>query len=95
MSLLLEWTTHRTRGEAVLSCSVVSELFAAPWMVVHLAPLSMEFCPWNFVHGIQARILEWVATSTPGNLPDPGIKPSSPALAGGYFTTSATCGEAE
>ena len=78
----------------MLSCSVGSELFAAPWTVVHLAPLSMEFCPWSFVHGIQARILEWVATSTPDNLPDPGIKPS-PALAGGYFTTSATCGEAE
>ena len=26
-----------------------------------------------------ARILEWVATS-PGDLPDPGIKPRSPAL---------------
>ena len=23
---------------------------------------------------------------TPGNLPDPGIKPPSPALAGGFFT---------
>ena len=36
------------------------------------------------VHGIlQARILEWVAFSTPGDPPDPGIKPASlvsPAL---------------
>jgi len=24
---------------------------------------------------------------TPGDLPDPGIKPASPALAGGFFTT--------
>ena len=23
----------------------------------------------------------------PGNLPDPGIEPTSPALAGGFFTT--------
>ena len=23
----------------------------------------------------------------PGDLPDPGIKPASPALAGGFFTT--------
>ena len=38
------------------------------------------------VHGVsQARILEWVAT--PGDIPDPGIEPSSPALAGGLFTT--------
>ena len=26
----------------------------------------------------------------PGDLPDQGIEPSSPALAGGFFTTSAT-----
>ena len=33
------------------------------------------------VHGIlQARILEWVAISFSGGLPDPGIEPGSPAL---------------
>ena len=33
------------------------------------------------VHGIfQARVLEWVAISSPADLPDPGIKPRSPAL---------------
>ena len=33
------------------------------------------------VHGIlQARILEWVAVPFPGDLPNPGIKPRSPAL---------------
>jgi len=33
------------------------------------------------VHGIpQARTLEWVARSSLGDLPDPGIKPTSPAL---------------
>ena len=38
----------------------------------------------------QARILEWVAIPTPGDLPDPGIKPTSPetpAFAGTFFTT--------
>ena len=51
------------------------------------------------VHGIlQARILEWVAMSSsrdPGDLPDPEIEPTSlmsPALAGRFFTTSATWG---
>ena len=43
------------------------------------------------VHGIlQARILEWVAFLPPGELPNPGIEPASltsPALAGGFFTT--------
>ena len=33
------------------------------------------------VHGIlQARIMEWVAISSPGDLPDPGIELRSPAL---------------
>jgi len=31
-------------------------------------------------------MLEWVAIS-PGDLPNSGIEPASPALAGGFFTT--------
>ena len=50
--------------------------------------------PGSSVHGIlQARVLEGVAMPSSGDLPDPGIKPASlmsPALAGGFFTTSAT-----
>ena len=39
------------------------------------------------VHGIlQARILEWVAIPTPGDLPDAGIEPKSPALADVFFS---------
>ena len=35
--------------------------------------------PDSSVHGIlQARILEWVACPPPGDLPHPGIKPTSP-----------------
>ena len=37
--------------------------------------------PGSCVHGIlQARILEWLPCPTPGDLPNPGIKPRSPAL---------------
>ena len=44
--------------------------------------------PGSSVHGIsQARVLEWLPFPSPGNLPDPGIKPISPALAGGFLTT--------
>ena len=44
--------------------------------------------PEPFVHGIfLARILEWVAISFSWDIPDPGIKPVSPALAGRFFTT--------
>ena len=46
------------------------------------------------VHGIsQARILEWLPFPSPGDRPTPGVKPESlmsPALAGGFSTTSAT-----
>ena len=42
---------------------------------------------------LQAGILEWVACPSLGDLPHPGIRPESlksPALAGDFFTTSAT-----
>ena len=40
------------------------------------------------VHGIlQARILEWLPFPSPGDLPNPGTEPMSPALAGRFFTT--------
>ena len=41
--------------------------------------------PGSSVLGIsQARILEWVAVLSPGDLPNPGIELVSPALAGGF-----------
>ena len=50
--------------------------------------------PGSSVHGIsQARMLEWVAMPSSGELPDPGIEivsPISPVLAGKLFTTSTT-----
>ena len=35
----------------------------------------------------QARILEWLLFPSPGDIPDPGIKPVDPALACGFFTS--------
>ena len=44
--------------------------------------------PGSSVHGIsQARVLEWVAISSSRGSSWPGIEPTSPALAGGFFTT--------
>ena len=44
--------------------------------------------PGSSIHGIfQARTLEWVAISYSMDPPDPGVKTTSPALAGGFFTT--------
>ena len=59
-----------------------------------LQPYGLCSPPGSSVHGIlQARILEWVACPPPGDLPDPGIKPTSLMsleLAGGFFTTGTT-----
>ena len=50
--------------------------------------------PGSSVHRIiQARVWSGLPCPSPGDLPDPGIKPmvlTSPALAGGFFTTNAT-----
>ena len=47
--------------------------------------------PGSSVHGIlQAKILEWVASLPPGDLPNPGIEltsPASSAFAGKFLTT--------
>ena len=58
----------------VLSCSVVSDS-----TVGHQAPLSMGFSRLEYWSGLPFP--------TPVHLPDPGIEPASPALAGGFFTT--------
>ena len=40
------------------------------------------------VHGVsQARILRWFAFLLQGDLHDPEIEPTTPAFAGGFFTT--------
>ena len=45
--------------------------------------------PGSSVHGIfQAKILQWVVIFYSRESPWPGIRPMSPALAGGFFTTA-------
>ena len=49
-------------------------------------PMNCSF-PGCSIHGLsQARILEWVAISFSRDLPDPGIKHTSPVFGGGFFT---------
>ena len=44
--------------------------------------------PGSSVHVIsQAEYWSGVPFPSPGDLPDPGIEPVSPALVGGFFTT--------
>ena len=57
-----------------LCCAVVLsrvQLFAIPWTIVHQAPLSMEFSRQEYWSGL--------SFPTPGDLPNPGIEPGSPA----------------
>ena len=48
------------------------QLFATPWTVAYQAPLSMGFSRQECWSGLPFP--------SPGDLPDPGIKPGSPAL---------------
>ena len=61
------------------SCLIMSDPFAPAWTVDHQAPLSMGF----------PRQEHWsrLLFPSPGDLPNSGIEPTSPALAGGFFTT--------
>ena len=62
-----------------LSCIL---LFVTPWTVACQAPLSVVFFRQEYWGGLPFP--------PAGDLPYPGIKPTSPALAGRFFTTSAT-----
>ena len=58
------------------------QFFETPWTVAHQVLLPMEFSRQAYWSGLPFP--------TPGDLPDPGIEPTSlvsPALAGGFFTT--------
>ena len=54
-------------------------LFVTPWTIALQAPLSIEFSSEECWSGLPFP--------PPGDLPDPGIKPASPALQADSFTT--------
>ena len=54
-------------------------LFAAPWTLAHQALLSMGSSRQEYWSGLPFP--------SPRDLPNLGIKPASPALTGGFFTT--------
>ena len=61
----------------------MSDSFMTPWTITCKAPLSMGFPKQEYWSGLPLP--------TPGDLPDPGIEPTSPAstaLAGRFFTTA-------
>ena len=54
-------------------------LFATPWTVAYQAPLSMRFSRQEYWSGLPFP--------SPGDLPDPGIEPRSPALESDALTS--------
>ena len=61
----------RTRVHACACTQSLShvQLFVTPWTVAHQAPLSMQFS--------KQKYWSKLPFPTPGDLPDPGIKPAS------------------
>ena len=58
---------------------------------MHTLSVMSTSLPASSVHGIsQQEYWTGLPFSPPGDLPDPGSQPKSPALADGFFTTSAT-----
>ena len=57
----------------------MSDSSATLWTVAHQVPLSMGFSRQEYWSGLPLP--------SPGDLPNPGIKPASPSLAGRFFAT--------
>ena len=69
------YQVHESESEVAQSCP----LFATPWTVAYQAPPSMGF----------SRQVYWsgLPFPSPGDLPDPGIKPGSPAFQADALTS--------
>ena len=57
----------------------MSDSFVTPWTVVRQAPLSLGFPRQEYWSGLPLP--------SPGDLPDPGIEPGSPALEANALTS--------
>ena len=73
MGLILDWGTKIPQAVKVKVKSLSRvRLLAIPWTIVYRASLSMGFSRQEYWSGLPFP--------SPGDLPDPGIKPISPAL---------------
>ena len=75
--------TVETVADFILEVKVESlscvQLFATPWTVAHQAPPSMGFSRQEYWTGLPFP--------SPGDLPDPGIEPTSPTLQADALTS--------
>ena len=74
-------TETETEKEGVVKVNSLNRvrLFATPWTVAHQAPPSMGFSRQEYWGGLPFP--------SPGDLPDPGIEPRSPALQADALTS--------
>ena len=68
--MLCKLCFHHYSGGGLLTKPCLT--LAAPWAVARQAPLSMEFSRQDYWNGLQFP--------SPGDLPKPGVKPTSPHL---------------
>ena len=82
---------HSCDCVACMACACMVSCFSHVWLfttactIARQVPLSMTFFRQGYWSGLPCP--------SPGDLPDPGVEPASlmsPAMAGGFFTTSAT-----
>ena len=66
----------------LFSCLVTSDSFVTPGTVAFESPLSVRFPRQEYWSGLPYP--------PPGDLPNPGTEPASPALAGGFFASEPT-----
>ena len=87
----LSWTNLEFyKGRVCVYVCVLShfshvQLFVTLWTVAHQVPLTMGFSSQEYWNGLSCP--------PPSDLSNPGMEPESlmsPALAGGFFTTSTT-----
>ena len=71
-------TQSEVKWSEVKSLSRV-RLFVTPWTVAHQAPLSMGFSRQEYWSGLPVP--------SPGDLPNPGIEPESPAFQADALTS--------
>ena len=62
----------RAESESVSHSAMSSSAHVTPWTIAHQAPLPIEFCRQEYWSGLPF--------SSPGDFPNPGIEPGSPAL---------------
>ena len=72
------WRQGFSMKVAAVSVLCHVQFFETPWTVARQTPLSMGFPTQEYCSGLPFP--------SPGDLPNPGIEPVSPALAGGFFT---------